>query len=771
MAGDKNKNELVPDTENVTRVVTIRVADKVHNIETNDQLEELFSEIEDTDDSIEIDIEGWWTWLSDIFMSVMVLIGELVDRVSITSFEGQSAFDAMLESRTEISLGEYDSAKKRLLIAAVVMHPDSIEPCCQRLKTCFEKRGLPGATKSSLVKDAMAFKKSLEREANQNLCFLADELNEIDVPTNLIVPQGYKVSMAGIKLPDGDVSAPVWIEKRQLDCASGKELVKICWMRDKQKRSLTVSKKTISESRLIVGLSEHGLPVNSNNASGLVQYLADFDTVNIEVLPASRVTSQLGYHKVDGKDCFVLPDQVIPADAGIEFYSDDPGITQLAQGFHTAGTLEEWVKAVNIAKDYPPAKFALFAALAPLLGVFLDFPNIIVDLCGRTSGGKTIVLRLAASIYGNPNEHDAGSVVHTWATTLTFLERNASFVNNIAVFLDDSKHAQDEQGVSKAIYLLGQGRGKGRATITGVQQTSTFRNNTISSGEKPLTDFGRNGGAHARVINLWGSPLGDFSPEHAETATAINSIVTSSYGHAALRFVNFILANEDKWDEWREEFQFEKDRYVELAKESDNQFAARMAPSLAAITMAVWLAHECFGFSFDYSDVVEDNWSAITAGAAQADLSHAAVQYIYEKVLANQDRFYSMSREGGNNRSVEYWGRWDASEGTGLVVPLRAAISLSEQSDDVDGVVDDDEAAVLKSASYDDISFIPSKLKELLDEGGFDSEAVIRTWNDKGWLNTDSDTAGRRTKKIRFGGKQANLVSLKWSAIREVCGF
>src|SRR3972149_4985916 len=97
-----------------------------------------------------------------------------------------------------------------------------------------------------------------------------------------------------------------------------------------------------------------------------------------------------------------------------------------------SGTWEGGVAAVAPAIEPPAAATALYAALAaPLLGIVEVGQNPVLDWSGPTSTGKTTLLSLAASVWGEP-----GGLIATWDITPTKMERLCAFLADLPVFLD-----------------------------------------------------------------------------------------------------------------------------------------------------------------------------------------------------------------------------------------------------------------------------------------------------------------------------------------------
>ncbi len=180
------------------------------------------------------------------------------------------------------------------------------------------------------------------------------------------------------------------------------------------------------------------------------------------------------------------------------------GDQQIARAFHSQGTLEKWQRAVRRLKNYPRVLILLYASFVPPLLMILRAPNFIVDICGRTTTGKTIALRIGGSVWGCPDELAAEAVIHSWDSTQVWLERTASLLSGIPIILDDTKLARKPAVVADMLYLLANGRGRGRGNLQSLALGDSWRTVLISSGEAPATSFTQDGGTRTRVLEVRG---------------------------------------------------------------------------------------------------------------------------------------------------------------------------------------------------------------------------------------------------------------------------
>jgi hypothetical protein len=65
------------------------------------------------------------------------------------------------------------------------------------------------------------------------------------------------------------------------------------------------------------------------------------------------------------------------------------------------------------------------------------------------------------------------------------------------------------------------------------------------------------------------------------------------------------------------------------------------------------------------------------------------------------------------------------------------------------------------------IGFLPHRLEEILEAGGFEPEPIKRLWLDRGWLKV---TPGKHQYRTRLAGELTYVVAIKRSAIEQVEG-
>ena len=571
-------------------------------------------------------------------------------------------------------------------------------------------------------------------------CMVSETMPDAPMADQLLVPAYYDIQDDGVFLLKADqhVTAgfqeveelilpdPVLITGRARQQSDGEEFVELCWRRDHAWRRLTVSRGDMASSRQIVALARHGFPVTSRTAGDVVEYLAAFESANLSNLPETRLTAHLGWHDVKGNSCFLLGRDVLAAKATddrftITFRGADAGDEQIIEGFSKAGSFEAWRDGITPLKAYPRALMPLYGAFTPPLLKILGVPNFGMNLSAPSTSGKTSILLAAASPYGQPD-----ALLRTWQATATSLERSFAILCDLPVFIDETKLASRKDMIGTILYLFHSGQGKGRGSKDGLRRSERFRGGMICTGEAPIASYSPDGGQHARVVEIWGLPFGRKDEATAGVIHRLVDTVSRNYGHAGPRWIKFILNHEADWPQWKEEYEVYRQQYIGFAK--GKAVAIRMAAYYAAIDFTAMYVHEALELPWPYDAVMENLYDELVMESRQVDRARVALQQVYSWAQANESRFY------GRHDSMPYGGyagRWDVAQ------------------------------------EWETLAFFPHQLEKLLSDFGFEHQAILRTWRDKGWLAVDED-ASRFTRKVTVERNQCRMVVIDRQALEEV---
>jgi hypothetical protein len=610
------------------------------------------------------------------------------------------------------------------------------------------------------------------------------------VPEHSVVPQGWQLRRTGVYRSDADTAVevlptPLLIASRLVDDAQQTESVRLLWFRDGRWQERICPRSTIAVTRVITELSDHGVPVNSLNAAEVVAYLSAYEVANLAVLPRTRVRSQLGWivrtlsgflwgrtlltgarrgpHGQSPSSAAIAPPPgeplgdtsggIPPEDSGVVgqgaaavdpeevyFQGADSGDEQVAAAYHARGDFGQWKRVIAPALGYPVPRLAQLASLgAPLPALLADegARNFAGDLRGETSKGKTTILRLAASAWGSPREDSEASALTSWSTTLVAAERRAGLLNGLPLLRADTKLARPPEAVSQVIYEVSEGRTRDRGTIKGLGRNTAFSTILLLSGEARAVSLSGDAGTRARILTLWGMPFGKADAETASLVAQINEGCICHYGHAGPAFVEFLLANRARWPQWRARYASIKQQYAQKA--SGDSVVNRLADAFALIDLAGELATEALALPELASSPIGPLWEILTAEASEADRASEALRHVWGWAAAHQEELYACPIGAGRGDS-------EATQ------PLPGWAGQWNRHDE----------------RWRFLGVIPARLREILQEVGYDYDAVVSTWKDRGWLLVDGSDATGRHHQVRVGAAKTRMVAVTRGAIEAV---
>lgn len=148
-----------------------------------------------------------------------------------------------------------------------------------------------------------------------------------------------------------------------------------------------------------------------------------------------------------------------------------------------AGSVDQWRENVAApAQGNSRLVFALSVAFAGALLEPAGEDSGGFHLRGPSSTGKSTALKLAASVWGDPS-----SYCRLWRATANGLEGLAALHNDGLLILDELGQI-DPREAGESAYLLANGRGKNRASRTGMARTAaSWRLLFLSAGEESLS--------------------------------------------------------------------------------------------------------------------------------------------------------------------------------------------------------------------------------------------------------------------------------------------
>lgn len=115
------------------------------------------------------------------------------------------------------------------------------------------------------------------------------------------------------RLPQRTVCyTPFFITQRAIDVDSGLQEVEITFRQEGKWEKIGAPKRVISDMKKIIELADRGLPVNSRNAGGVIEYLSAFEAFNMHAIPKTYVTKGIGWKSVEGNRTFIHSKIILP---------------------------------------------------------------------------------------------------------------------------------------------------------------------------------------------------------------------------------------------------------------------------------------------------------------------------------------------------------------------------------------------------------------------------------------------------------------------------
>lgn len=487
----------------------------------------------------------------------------------------------------------------------------------------------------------------------------------------------------------------------------GEEMVKLCWRHRDKIVVKNVPREVCKQGkRLVREYGMFGLPCVESRGSGLEVWLEVCERANEDVIPEFQVARQIGWTKLLGGGRQFIPGPNWP---GLEANgSKGPPVEpksglskRVVDGYRSKGSLADWQRVVKEMEPFEVACVPLFASFAaPLLEV-LGLDSFTLDVYGETTKGKTTAARVALSVWGDPER-----TIATWNDTQVAIAKRLGLASGVPVVLDESSVVTWDSVVKDVLYAIPAGEERGRGNRSGgMQHRETWRTIVITTGEKSICEFTKDGGTAARVVPCEGEPFGDSG----SVAVSVGAGVDACYGTAGWAYLQKVVALG------AEEV---KERYGDILGQLrfEGRLAKRRAPMVAALALAAELAAEVGVLPFSAPPVAW--WHERFGQATDSDnRPEDAREVVRAWVLANSERI----RETGAVAQQPSQG-WAGKH----VGPNVARVNVRAGT----------------------VALFPVVVERVLKESGYDLHAVRRAWLHRGWLVPDRE--GRDTPKVRF---------------------
>lgn len=515
-----------------------------------------------------------------------------------------------------------------------------------------------------------------------------DCIADIPLENDIYMPADYILSDAGVvaikRDADGDIVArykasysPIVLRAKVYNLDTGVEKIQIIFKNSIGRYQYACMNKADAYTpRKLVEIANSGVNVTLEMAKYLSGFLSATEYRNGNTLPYLKGVSKMGWR--DSKT-FILPGQ-----KNNYVIDTSDGTTQvILSGLKTAGSYEKWkAKALDI-RTRLKGRFFLAAAFCPPLLKILGQRSFLIHNWDKSQGGKTAMLNFCLSIYGEPEKIKQG-----FNDTYTNIERRASIMCDLLFGVNELELLKEQQKVSvdQLIYMLAEGRGRGRATKEGLQSTATWRNVGMMTGETQITRNNSRGGIYTRLIEIKAGP---FVGEDI-FASDLYQFTEENHGFAAREFINKLISADHS--QLRSMY---RDIRLSLRKNNTDKIESHM-DMMACICVADYLA-SIFIFGMPEKQAADEAYKMVNdivpllMTKIDADEGARAWQWLSDWLATNHNNF-------------EYVG-------------AESRIKPREVYGYIDG---------------DDISIIKTVLMHALKANDFNPNKVLNAWADAG---------------------------------------
>jgi hypothetical protein len=480
---------------------------------------------------------------------------------------------------------------------------------------------------------------------------------------------------------------PIMLSGRLVNLDSGEVRLEVSFRRGAEWRTVVVEKVILASAAKIIDLARLGIAVDSENAKALVKYFTDLEAMNYDRLPERHSVARVGW-TTSGK--------FVPYADSVEF-DGAPGFRAVFDSFHPNGDRDAWFKAASKARNESTiARIVLAASLASALVGPLHALPFFVHIWGRSGNGKTMLLKLAASVWASPNSSEG--YVRNFNSTIVGLETAAGFFNSAPLCVDELQVVKNRRDYDDIIYMLSEGQGRSRGSKDGsFQQIKSWQNTIITTGEMPITSDFSGAGAISRIIEISCGKerlLSDYR--------GLSDTLTHNWGFAGKEFVEGLTpqvleAAKKVQEEYRAAFE---------ASATTEKLALSASLILTADALAELLIWHT-GTSLSAVDLAK-----YLPTEKEVDTNQRALEWLYGTIAENESKFDF----SGDSIPREVWGEY-------------------------------------KTDGYDrpGVAIIASVLSRIMPEAGFNATAFRQWAAAEGYLRRDAE--GKSTFMVRLHGK------------------
>ena len=358
---------------------------------------------------------------------------------------------------------------------------------------------------------------------------------------------------------------------------------------------------------------------------------------------------ELGWQKFkeDGEEQFVLENCFVD---GTHYEYFDKSL------LFKKGTLEGQKKFLETEiLPYKHTRLAMTLALASIIAGYIEDDNatgsLVINVCSRSTTGKSTITDLAGSFYANPKRSHNG-IVRGFNATKNALLAASEGRYGLPILLDDLNSNSGEHDRINMVYQFNSNEPRGRCQNSGTLQPPRkgWNGLVMITSESPMFDNESvPQGVNARTLILqdiiW--------TNDAQHSRRIKKGVRANYGHLGLEFAEIVKSlGKEKVMELHTKAQ---DDIREQFKEKDD-LADRLAQSFAAIKVTADLIKEHYYEQFDTNEILQILVDAYSNTMSTRAIEETALEGLKNFITANKKHFDVITDDAFKEHNGEMYG-------------------------------------------------------------------------------------------------------------------
>ena len=376
----------------------------------------------------------------------------------------------------------------------------------------------------------------------------------------------------------------------------------------------------LSQQNDATKLKDLGLGIDAAILGKLLQEIK----TNYENIPVQYACDKLGWNN----NVFVGAEMI----GEKKFYlSPDP--CNLKASSSTENSLQTWTDLCRkVIKDNVYAQIILATSFASALIKPLNKTTITMNLCGKSSIGKSTFENLATSVWSEPDD----TKIH-FSFSATELGIIAKLNDNygVCIVIDDTSKSKLTD-FTDLIYEIENSQSRARLGKDHKPEPESYWKTTIllSSELSILDSCSKDKEGALRRLYEFHLKQGDLTT-NAQQANEIDAITSANYGVAGLAFIQFIFDNglqNDLEDMYAEQLE------ITRQKAGENGVEQGMAERSAIILLAAQIANNALRLGFDLESIADCLAQSVSEAVQNFEGNHREftreeIKSIYNEVL------------------------------------------------------------------------------------------------------------------------------------------